>query len=275
MGNELRAESWNHLCDLLFEESWQESLGRLRSPRVFRGQGDAEFDLTTSLQRIGPNFREVETPLLRAFRRYAYRQSPGGFDTVWNWLALAQHHGLPTRLIDWSYSPYVALHFATSDTHVWNRDGAVWCVDFAYFNRRLPRQMQEALREEGAAVFTAEMIAGCAGTLSALDALAEEPFLLFFEPPSFDDRIVNQYALFALMSGADTVMGQWLREQAGEAFHRVIIPAGLKQEVRDRLDQIGITERILFPGLDGISAWLSRYYGYRNNSLPPDTPDGT
>jgi hypothetical protein len=264
MSNETRADSWNHLSDLLFEGAWQADLGRIRSPWVFRGQGDADFDLTNSLQRLGPNFREVETPLLRAFRRYAYRNGPGGLDTVWNWLALAQHHGLPTRLLDWSYSPYVALHFATAEATTWDRDGAVWCVDFAHFNRRLPDVMQEVLRAEGATVFTAEMIAECAETVTALDSLAADPFLLFFEPPSFDDRIVNQFALFALMSGADTVMGQWLREQESEALRRVVIPAGLKREVRDRLDQIGVTERVLLPGLDGLSAWLSRYYGYRS-----------
>lgn len=263
MANDFRATSWNELSDLLFEGAWQEDLGRLRSPWVFRGQGDADFDLTTSLQRIGPNFREVETPLLRAFRRYAHRDSPGGSNAVWNWLALAQHHGLPTRLLDWSYSPYVALHFATWEMRFWDRDGAVWCVDFAHFNRRLPDKMQEVLKSEGATIFTVEMIADCADTVSALDALAPEPFLLFFEPPSFDDRIVNQFALFALMSGVDTVVGQWLLEQEKEAFRRIIIPASLKREVRDRLDQIGITERVLLPGLDGLSAWLSRYYGCR------------
>ncbi|MBC8134860.1 MAG: FRG domain-containing protein, partial [Fibrella sp.] len=163
----------------------------------------------------------------------------------------------------WSYSPYVALHFTTCETALWDRDGAVWCVDFAHFNRRLPQIMQEVLKIEGATVFTAEMIAECADSVSALDGLAPDPFLLFFEPPSFDDRIVNQFALFALLSGADTVMGQWLRAQEGEALRRIVIPAGLKREVRDRLDQIGVTERVLLPGLDGLSAWLSRYYGYR------------
>lgn len=267
MGNEsteYHAGSWNELSDLLFEGAWQADLGRLRSPWVFRGQGDAGFDLTTSLQRIGPNFREVESPLLRAFRRYAHRSGPGRSDTVWNWLALAQHHGLPTRLLDWSYSPYVALHFATCETELWRHDGAVWCVDFAHFNRRLPEVMQEVLRSEGASVFTAEMTADCADAVPALDALAPEPFLLFFEPPSFDDRIVNQFALFALLSGADTVMGEWLRKQAGESLRRIVIPADLKREVRDRLDQTGVTERVLLPGLDGLSAWLSRYYGYRS-----------
>lgn len=191
------------------------------------------------------------------------RNGPGGSDTVWNWLAPAQHHGLPTRLLDWTYSPYVALHFATAETAFWDRDGAVWCVDFSHFNRRLSAVMQEVLQREGATVFTAEMIAQCADMVFELDSLAPDPFFLFFELPSFDDRIVNQFALFALMSGADTVVGQWLREQEEQAFRHVVVPTSLKPEVRDRLDQIGVTERVLLPGLDGLSAWLSRYYGSR------------
>lgn len=49
--------------------------------------------------------------LVRNFRKYARRSFVGG-DSIRNWLSLAQHHDLPTRLLDWSYSPYVALHFS-------------------------------------------------------------------------------------------------------------------------------------------------------------------
>jgi hypothetical protein len=87
----------------------------------------------------------------------------------------------------------------------------------------------------------------------------DEDFVLFVEPPSFDERIVNQYALFSLMSGPEATLDDWLEEHA-DLWRKLVIPADLKWEVRDKLDQANITERVLFPGLDGLSRWLARHY---------------
>jgi hypothetical protein len=51
----------------------------------------------------------------------------------------------------------------------------------------------------------------------------------------------------------------WLEDHP-ELYRQVIVPAELKWEVRDKLDQANINERTLFPGLDGLSRWLERYY---------------
>jgi hypothetical protein len=61
------------------------------------------------------------------------------------------------------------------------------------------------------------------------------------------------------MSNPRAVMHEWL-EQRENSYRRIIIPARLKWEVRDKLDQANISERVLFPGLDGLSRWLTRYY---------------
>lgn len=261
---EIRAQSWTHLHELLFAGSWHEQLQRHRSDFAFRGDGDARNDLRTSLQRLGGSFHDVESHLLRNFRKYAARDEVPE-DSLWNWLALAKHHGLPTRLLDWTYSPYVALHFATQNSVRFDVDGAIWMVDFVKANRLLPDALRSELERLGANAMTADSLARVAPTLDRFDALGGD-FVVFFEPPALDERIVNQYALFSFMPDVGARLDTWLTEHA-ELWRRVILPAALKWEVRDKLDQANVTERVLFPGLDGLSAWLKRYFSPREAGL--------
>jgi hypothetical protein len=258
---DVRVSSWNELNDRLYHGAWKEPLERFRPSIAYRGLVDAAYDLQSSLMRLSGSFDKQEGHLLRNFRKYAMRNAVSG-DSVWNWLALAQHHGLPTRLVDWTYSPYVALHFATGDLDFFNVDGVVWCVDYAKTNTLLPRKLKDILKHEGSDLFTAEMLSRAAETLGEFDRLAAGDFVVFWEPPSLDDRIVNQFALFSLMSSPTARLDEWLAKHP-RCYHRIIIPAALKWEVRDKLDQANITERVLFPGLDGLSQWLRRYYSPR------------
>jgi hypothetical protein len=163
-------------------------------------------------------------------------------------------------LLDWTYAPYVALHFATSSLERYDQDGVVWTIDYVRAHELLPGPLRDVLKAEGANVFTAEMLERVARGLRELDVLADDDeFVVFLEPPSLDDRIVNQYALFSLMSGPDASVDAWVA-QHDELVRKLVIPAELKWEIRDKLDQANITERVLFPGLDGLSAWLRRYY---------------
>ena len=256
--NVVRVQSWNELQDELFAGSWRPDLQRFRSPYAFRGLAEAEHGLETSLHRLGGDYASMERHLLRNFQKYACSNDVES-DSIWNWLSLAKHHGLPTRLLDWSFSPFVALHFATENTEKFDRDGVVWAANYLVIHKELPEVLSCELKKEGSDVFTAEMLQSVATSLQAFDSLAEEPFVVFFEPPSIDDRIVNQFALFSLMSDPTANLSDWLADHP-QAYRRIIIPAELKWELRDKLDQANITERVLFPGLDGLSAWLKRQY---------------
>jgi FRG domain len=259
--DELRVGTWAELQERLFADTWKEDLQRHRSEFAFRGRNDAGDTLATSLARLGGDPATLEGHLLRNFRKYA-RLEPVPTDSPWSWLALGQHHGLPTRLLDWTNSPYVALHFATSRTDEFDRDAAVWMVDYVRAHELAPQPLRDCLEREGAALFTAELIETVASGLEELEALGDD-FVVFVEPPSFDQRIVNQYALFSLMSRPDASMDDWA-EQHPELVRRIVIPAELKWEVRDKLDQANVTERVLFPGLDGLTRALTRHYAPRD-----------
>ena len=233
---DIRVSSWIELHEQLYEGSWHEPLARFRSDFAFRGMSRADSDLTTSLVRLGGDPHELERHLLRNFRKYAARGDVP-VDSLWNWLALGQHHGLPTRLLD----------------------GVVWCVDYVQAHRRAPAALRRCLEDEGANLFTTEMLDRAAKDLDGFDALRDEDFVVFVEPPSFDERIVNQYALFSLGSSPSLSPDEWLGQHP-ELARRVVVPAELKWEIRDKLDQANISERVLFPGLDGLSRWVARYY---------------
>lgn len=252
-----RVSDWHELMDWLYEDAWMNDIQRFRSPYAFRGMPDASFTLTTSLMRLGPDCARFEGHLLRNFKKYAMRDvvERGSY---WHWLAVAQHHGLPTRLMDWTFSPLVALHFMTADPELFDRDGVIWCVDYKKAHEHLPTRLIDTLHREGADVFTVDLLSDI-DSLGAFDGLAEHEFALFFEPPSIDDRIVNQYALFSVISDPGVGVDDWLAQHP-DCYRKVIIPHEIKWEIRDKLDQANINERVLFPGLDGLSRWLRRQY---------------
>jgi hypothetical protein len=260
-------QSWLDLIEELYRDSWDEEIGRHRSTFAHRGVCDARDSLTTRLIRTGrqldpgrepPSTQQFETHILRNFRKYGHASAPVG-ESIWNWLALAQHHGLQTRLLDWTYSPFVAMHFVTENLEAYDRDGVIWCMNYRESNRLLPEPLRQQVEACGADVFSAEMLDQVCRSLEELEQLSENEFVLFLEPPSLDVRIVNQFALFSMMSRADSTLDQWLAQHSNIAS-KLIVPAKLKWEIRDKLDQAGITERLLYPGLDGTARWLSRYY---------------
>lgn len=275
--SEIIISSWAQLQEELFRGSWNDTIQRYRSPFVFRGLSDKDYHLETSLIRLGGLYWQLERHLLRNFRKYARVESLE-LGSFWHLLSMAQHHGLPTRLLDWTYSPYIALHFATSSLERLDIDGAIWVVDFEKVHDHLPDGLRKLLRAEGAQAFTVELLADlipankrCAisddssfhevvETLDSFDSLGlEEEFLLFFEPPSMNERIVNQFALFSVMPNSQRRIDDWLNENP-KFYRKLIIPSDMKWECRDKLDQCNITERVLFPGLDGLSSWLKRHY---------------
>ncbi len=153
----------------------------------------------------------------------------------------------------------MALHFSTADFTKYHKDGMIWAINYVDTKAYLPDQLSLAIEEEGSHIFTAEMLERVVTSLPELGLLKKDEFAVFFEPPSIDDRIVNQYAVFSMMSDPNLMISDWLKGRKVRYF-KIIVPGHLKWEIRDKLDQSNINERVLFPGLDGLAIWLKRHY---------------
>ena len=242
------------------EDSYNAEIQRYRTSYVFRGMSDKDWKLDNTLMRnCGSKGTELEEPLIRNFSKYAAKQIgeiPGEI-SIWKKLATAQHYGLPTRLLDWSYNPLVALHFATNKTDEYNVDGVVWGLNFYEAREVLPEKLKEELDQSSAFVFTNDMLIESVKDLSFSNVPSKDNYLLFYEPPAIDDRIINQYGIFSLPNNPEIPIDDLLDKKY---FIKYIIPKELKPRLRDELDQLNVNERTLFPDLKGITKWLSRHY---------------
>jgi FRG domain-containing protein len=266
--NTFEAKNWIDLHKYLFND-YEKDKDRFRSRYAYRGISDCTYGLETSLQRIGRKPSEVEEHVIRNFQKYSPLNTlTGDYNNIWNWISLGQHHGLPTRLLDWTFSPNVALHFMTDNVKSFNVDGVIWMVNFIEIKKHLPDILKDQLNNKKFLGFaTKELKESIGDSIEEIRSFtqANGNCLIFFEPPSIDDRIVNQFAMFSFMLDPDTDKLEWLKQHPS-LYKRIIIPKHLKWEIRDKLDQANISERIIYPGLDGISKWLSRWYSQKNEN---------
>lgn len=258
--DEIEINSWEEFVNQSFTGCWDNSIERSRSNFIFRGLSDSSYPLSPSLNRICRQNLHLEKCLIRNFRKYASEQI-SAHDNLWDVLSIAQHHGTPTRLLDWTFSPFVAAHFATENFDRYDSEGVIWCLDFVGCKSSMPKKLQKELTNENAYGFSTEMLGHVVQSFDELQKLGQgkKAFPLFFEPPAIDQRIVNQYALFSVMSDPSVLISDWMQSHP-DLWFKLIIPAKAKLEIRDKLDQINITERIIYPGLDGLSKWLARHY---------------
>ncbi len=255
---EIVIHNWEELQRAVFDDVWDEKVQRYRDNRIYRGTADRQWDLIPSLNRVCAHDLSLEAHVFRQFRKYGYTDL-AEYSGFWSLLPVAQHHGLPTRLLDWTYSPMVAAHFATENTDYYDRDGVIWCLDVGDFKSQMPEKLQIKLRETGSNIFTIGMLEKLIPSFEQMKTLREEPYAIFFEPSSMIDRIVNQYALFSVVSDPSILLSELIEKNRIEC-QKLIIPKEVKLEIRDKLDYINISERMIYPGLDGVCKWITRRY---------------
>lgn len=234
---------------------------RHRDSGIYHGSLDATSPLLTSLDRLGgtdpPHTKaRLESHILRNFIRYSRPHLASRPVDDWEYLMIAQHFGAPTRLLDWSYSPLVAAHFATRERQ-FPGPRQIWRLDWQRVHAAFELPPLALLIEDLEHLFTQ----GEPFTPWRLFEEGGPKFACMVEPPSLDVRVSAQGAVFTLCSSSDISLDRFLEEVGLEdALTRYIIEPDALPSVRDQLDTAGIDDRRLFPGLEGVAASLRHYY---------------
>lgn len=217
------------------EEKWREFLSFLdrygHSRFVFRGQSSDAWELRPSAGR-GRNYNPLfEERVFRAFKRDArlHTHIPAADD--WEWLALGQHFGLPTRLLDWSTNPLVACFFALVD---------------------------ETYAEENAVVYAYPL-----DQKQIVDSASwPGPFKIkevgFLFPSSLAPRISSQRGLFSVHPHPDQA---WRYPGVNE--HRFIIPSEFRFAFQRKLFRMGVDAALIWANLEGVCGSLKWQYDKR------------
>lgn len=251
------------ISQLLMEQKYRPDLDRYRSLHIYRGMPNVDYEIVTSLRRIcKQKRRQLEPIILANFTKYAALEDPTIESSVWRQMILGQHHGLPTRLLDWSFSPLTSLHFALSESNLDDmeaHDCVVWRIDVKELHELLPEKYRRIMEKEQATVFSLKMLQQACADPAEFDRDMKGNAMLIVEPPSIEPRIINQYSFFSIIPTDMEDVAAFL-DRHTEKTVRYVIRKELRWRVRDLLDQLNISERTVYPGLDGLSSWLARHY---------------
>ena len=192
---------------------------------VFRGVSDAGYRLLPKIGRYLPEVpMELEKVSLEKFKLFSLPHLNHKPKNDWDWLALSQHHGLATRLLDWTYNPFVATYFAVE------RDFRLDAAIYAF-----PTTWGERLSIEK----------------------EPDPFAInvvrFFHPPHISTRITAQAGLF-------TVHPNPSRPFEHGIIKKVVLSKEIKLPIKDMLDGFGIHRFSIFPDMDGLSQYLNYFH---------------
>ena len=251
------------LTQLITEQEYRTDLDRFRSSYLYRGMPDSSFKMETSLYRNCKHLqKQLEPAILENFAKYAVIGDPTIAESVWRQMILGQHYGLPTRLLDWTHSALVGLHFATAEDNMAlmeEHDSMVWRIDMGEMLSLLPNRYQDIVNRKQSTIFSVDMLLEAADSLTEYDSDMGDHAMVIIEPPSINQRIVNQYSFFSIVPMDMPDIERFLDEHTNNTI-KYIIRSDLRWRVRDMLDQLNMSERIVYPGLDGLSRWIARHY---------------
>ena len=170
-----------------------------------------------------PNLTILETFMLRKFQRLATARLSQRPQNLWQWLALAQHYGLPTRMLDWTFNPLVAAFFACRGPDT--SHGAIYLL--SEFN-----DLEKVNEEDSRGPFEIAQVSE-------------------YHPAHFTPRLTAQ-------NGAFTVHPNPTRDWESSSVRVLLVSGGSKRDIADALEKRGFTEGAMYPELEGLGRQLAQ-----------------
>lgn len=245
-------------------ESYIAAVSGYKRGTLYRGVGKKCHKLRPGIGRIGKHntkkLRKIalnkEYRLIRNFQTNSSALVPRMDYT--SLAVLAQHHGLPTRLLDWSYNPLVALFFAVRSHE--DEDGKVFIakIENYFYQSEIGYEKYILYQDEYWTRLFEEHEGGDDDHLSYQEFILNQPNInteiCVFKPICIDPRMTAQASVFTFHPDPFTPMRDGLLEI-------IDIPAEAKKTIRKMLERCGVHEFALFPDLDGLCRWLSDVFG--------------
>jgi hypothetical protein len=257
----------SNIYTTLLLNDWQEFkkfTDELSENWAFRGQGNWQWELKNAIERTDfiKLYNGVEADFLSEFKRGArnYLNKDETPEHLIEWLALMQHHGAPTRLLDFSKSPFIAAFFAYEQSRI--RQGnkiSIWAININYLKQRSIEVLQQYFPDE------VQVSNGLVDERLFEKIFFNNSISLVFpvEPFRMNRRYWLQQSIF-LSTGNSSLpfldQLQYLGDKAKEAIIKIELPAEHQKEVLRYLQRMNLTRASLFPDLDGYAASLKLRY---------------
>lgn len=220
----------------------------------FRGHSDENWELIPSVQRGNYKNKKVEQHLLNEFLMKAsisIKNHPEEY--IPGWMTLMQHYGLPTRLLDWSESPLIALFFATNDYKEFkNKDGCIWVLkpeklnELEGFDSNVYPMDKDCVRNMLRPAFHGHQV-----DIGVIDKI------IACRPVEYDMRVYTQQSAFTVHNSDKKL--EMINEEG--LLSKLIIPSKCKKKILNELRILGITLSNVYPDAEHIAQELKQIYG--------------
>lgn len=234
----------------------------------FRGTGNSNYTLSPSIHRHNQitdsaQLFNIENKLITRFKERSVPYLTHRLEDAWELLFLMQHYGMPTRLLDWTENPLIALFFALSSATknsagAYENNAAVWILSPAKWNRSVFKHNSY----QGGAMSPTENMVSSYAPAKEYQYMHEHPVALLGIHNS--PRIVAQRGSFCLFGKSLQPMEKIYADHSFEedTLNKIIIPAEKITEILNKLTWMGITDAVIYPDLEGLAKETKRLFGF-------------